>query len=104
MQLFCGDREVVPIHPGKVAHRVAMSSSSAIADDETDEGFYVFRPDEIGPHCGTVKLALRTTKAPAAPDVQVVPSPLVQRIWDDFAPYRASVTPEPVGRVSRPGA
>ena len=95
MQLFCGEREVLPIHPGKVAHRVSMSSSSAVADDATVEGFYVYRPDEIGPQCLTVRLSLFTTKAPDTADIQVVPPPLVQRVWDDFAPYRNALLPEP---------
>ena len=83
MQLFCGDREVAPIHPFRIEQRVSERQF-------VYEGLYVFGPDAIGPHCGTVRLTLLSDKAAAKGDVQTVDAKIVRQIWDDFAPYRAA--------------
>jgi S1-C subfamily serine protease len=83
LRLFCGDAEVTPIHPFKIEHRIGRA-------DAVYEGLYVFEPAAIGPHCGTVKLTLYSDKAPDKGDTRVIDAKLVQRIWDDFAPYRAA--------------
>ena len=82
MRVSCGDTEVTPIHPFKIQQRVSDT-------DAINEGFYVFDPGALGPHCGTVKLTLYSEKAPAKADTRVVDPKIVQQIWDDFAPYRA---------------
>jgi hypothetical protein len=83
LRAFCGDAEVTPIHPFKLESR--LSESEAIY-----EGLYVFDPDAIGPQCGTVKLVLFSEKEPGKADTRVVDPKLVEQIWQDFAPYRAS--------------
>jgi hypothetical protein len=86
MRAFCGDAEVTPIHPFKLEQRV----------DETEaiyEGLYVFDPGALGPHCGTVKLTLYSDKAPEKGDSRVVDPKVLERIWQDFAPYRAAAQP-----------
>jgi S1-C subfamily serine protease len=88
MTLTCGEREVTPIHPGKVEHRVAASNAAVNVNDVSFEGFYSFSPDAIRPDCGTVKLTFYTEKEPEKGDTKVLPPKLVQRIFDDFAPYR----------------
>jgi S1-C subfamily serine protease len=83
MRAFCGDAEVTPIHPFKIEQRV----------DENDaiyEGLYVFDPAALGPHCGTVTLTLYSDKAPEKADTRVVDPKVLERIWQDFAPYRAA--------------
>lgn len=82
MRAWCGDVEITPIHPFKIEQRVSDT-------DAINEGFYVFGPGALGPHCGTVKLTLYSEKEPAKADTRVVDPKIVQQIWDDFAPYRA---------------
>jgi hypothetical protein len=82
MRVSCGDAEIVPIHPLKIQQRVSDT-------DAINEGFYVFDPGALGPHCGTVKVVLYSEKQGAKPDTRVVDPKIVQQIWDDFAPYRA---------------
>jgi hypothetical protein len=83
MRLFCGEAEVTPIHPFKIEHRIGRA-------DAVYEGLYVFEPAAIGPHCGTVKLTLFSDKAPEKGDTRIIDAKLLQQIWDDFAPFRAT--------------
>lgn len=82
MRLHCGDAEVIPIHPFKIEHRIGRA-------DAVYEGLYVFDPGAIGPHCGTVTLTLFSDKAPEKGDTRGVDPKILERIWQDFAPYRA---------------
>jgi hypothetical protein len=82
MRAFCGDAEVVPIHPFKLQLRVSENRT-------IDEGLYVFDPDALGPRCGTVKLVLYSEKEPQKGDTRVVDPKLLQQIWQDFAEYSA---------------
>jgi hypothetical protein len=82
MRAFCGDNEVTPVHPFEIDRRVS-------ATDTIDEGLYVFDPDALGPSCGQVKLLLYSEKEPTKADTLTVEARVIQRIWDDFAPYRA---------------
>ena len=88
MRVYCGDKEVTPIHPFKIAHRLEMRSSAGNADDIAYEGLYVFDPNALGPQCGTVKLVLFSEKDPAKGDTRMVDAKLIDRIWQDFAAYR----------------
>ena len=80
LQAFCGDTEVTPIHPFKLVQRI--SESEAVY-----EGLYVFAPDALGPSCGSVRLVLYSDTDEKG-DARVVDPRIVQRIWNDFAPYR----------------
>jgi hypothetical protein len=82
MRVLCGDREIAPIHPFRLESR--MSETETI-----HEGLYVFDPDAFAPSCGGVKLVLTSQKQPDKPDTRAIDPRMVQRIWDDFAPYRA---------------
>jgi S1-C subfamily serine protease len=79
MRAFCGDREVAPIHPFVVEHRI--SETEAI-----DEGLYVFDPDAFGPHCSGVKLTVHSESEPQKGDTRVVDEKVLQQIAQDFAP------------------
>jgi S1-C subfamily serine protease len=81
MRAFCGDAEVLPIHPFTLERRV--SETEAVY-----EGLYVFAPDAFGPHCASVKLELYSEQAPEKGDTRVVDPKMIQRVWQDFAPYR----------------
>lgn len=82
MRAFCGDAEVMPIHPFTLAQRIS-------ATDAVGEGLYVFDPSALGPACGTVKLELYSQKAPTKADTRVVDPAVLEQIEQDFAPYRA---------------
>ena len=81
LRVLCGEAEVTPIHPFKIAQRVSES-------DAIYEGLYAFDPGALGPHCGTVKLVLYAEKEPARGDTRTVDPKVLQQIWQDFAPYR----------------
>jgi hypothetical protein len=83
MRVVCGGADVTPIHPFTLEQRT--SETEAI-----QEGLYVFAHDAIGPQCGTVDLVLYSEKAPEKGDSRRVDPAVLQRVWQDFAPYRAS--------------
>jgi S1-C subfamily serine protease len=93
MRLMCGEKEVTPIHPGKIEHRVEAANAAVNVNDTSFEGFYTYGPDAIGPHCGKVTLEFYTEKEPEKADREVLSQKLVQRIWEDFAAYRGSMRP-----------
>ena len=81
LRAFCGDAEVLPVHPFRLAQRVSET-------DAIYEGLYAFDPGALAPSCGSVKLTFYSEKAPEAGDSKVVDPKVVQQIWDDFEPYR----------------
>jgi S1-C subfamily serine protease len=81
MRAFCGDAEVVPIHPFRLEQRVSET-------DAIYEGLYAYDASALGPQCGTVKLVLYPEKEPDKGDTRVVDPTVVQRIWQDFEAYR----------------
>lgn len=83
LQLACGDIDVAAIHPLRIEHRV---------DDGTsiDEGLYVFEPTAISPACGAVKITIFSDKPSDKRDTKTIDAKIVQQVWDDFAPYRAT--------------
>jgi len=83
MRVLCGGREVTPIHPFVVERRVSETASIR-------EGLYVFAPDALGPHCGAVAFEVFSEKSPDKHESARVDTPVLQRIWDDLAPYRLS--------------
>ena len=99
MRALCGDVEVVPIHPFTLERR--LSETAAIR-----EGLYVFDPQALGPHCKSVKLVLYSESDPGKQDARTVDPQMIDRIWQDFAPYRAlmATSSEASGRsgVGRP--
>ena len=82
LRVLCGGAEVTPIHPFLLERRTS-------ATDAIYEGLYVFHPDAIGPHCGTVTLEAFSDKAPGKAEPVTVDGKLLAQIWQDFAPYRA---------------
>ena len=91
LHAFCGDVEVTPIHRITIEQRVSET-------DAIREGLYVFDPQALGPHCKSVKLVLYSEKEPEKPDTRAVDSQVIERIWQDFAPYRALVATSSEGR------
>ena len=58
--------------------------------DAVREGLYVFDPGALGPHCGAVTISVFSEKTPDKADTVTVPANIVDRIWQDFAPYRTA--------------
>jgi S1-C subfamily serine protease len=83
MRVACGGAEVTPVHPFVIEHRV---SENAVVR----EGLYVFHPDALGPHCGSVSLSLYSEKSPEKADTLTAPPAVIDRIWQDFAAYRGA--------------
>ena len=79
LRAFCGDTEVMPIHPFMVERRV--SETEALY-----EGLYVFDPAAFSPQCGTVKLTVYSENEPDKGDTRVVDPKILQQIAEDFRP------------------
>jgi hypothetical protein len=85
MRASCGAGvEVTPIHPFVLEHRV--SEKNVIR-----EGLYVFDPDTFGPQCGTLTLSLYSEAQPERADTLAPTRAVLEQIWNDFAPYRATI-------------
>jgi hypothetical protein len=82
MRATCGGADVTPIHPFVLEHHV--SEKNVIR-----EGLFVFDPNAFGPHCGTVTLSLYSEAQPTRADPLVPTLAVIDRVWNDFAPYRA---------------
>jgi len=81
LRAFCGDVEVLPIHSFTLQQRLSDTDAVRL-------GLYIFDPQALAPRCASVKLALYSEKMPEKPDSRVVEPQVIQRIWQDFAPYR----------------
>jgi S1-C subfamily serine protease len=81
LTMSCGATTVPPIQPFVLEHQLSET-------DTIREGVYVFGPDAVGPSCGEVRLTLHAETTSGKPDAIVLPPPLVERIWNDFAAWR----------------
>jgi hypothetical protein len=88
MRVLCGKDDVTPIHPLKIAQPISET-------EYVDEGFYIFDPAAIGPHCGTVSLVVSSVKDPARTETRVVDAALIKRVWDDFSAITAARSASP---------
>jgi hypothetical protein len=91
LRAFCGDVEVMPIHPFTLEQRVSET-------DAIREGLYVFDPQAFAPHCKSVKLVLSSEKEPDKQDTRMVDPQMIERMWQDFEPYRDLVATSSGGR------
>lgn len=89
MKLFCGGKEVEPIHPGKAATVVNVHNAFISVTDATYVGIYSYPADALQPSCGEVALELYSEKEPDKPNSKVLDGKAVERIWVDFQPYFA---------------
>ena len=92
MRLKCGDKEVAPIQPGKIAHVMDLHNYFVNATDATYEGFYTYPPDSISPSCGQVVLEMYSEKNPESAVTKVLDEKITARIWEDYEPYRHAST------------
>ncbi len=83
LRAFCGETEVMPIHPFKLEQRLSPTETMF-------EGLYVFDPGAFPPTCAGVKLLLYSEKEPEKADTRTVDPKVVQQIWQEFAPLRTT--------------
>jgi hypothetical protein len=87
MKLFCGDREIMPIHPGKIPYFMNENTYFIRAKDATYEGLYSYPAGAISGGCGEVKLQLFSEREPEKPVTKKLSEKTIARIEEDFAPY-----------------
>jgi hypothetical protein len=87
MKLFCGDKEVEPIQPGKIATVENLRNYFVSVTDATYVGFYAYPADAISPGCGRVVLQIYSEKDPNKATVKTLDNKTVERIYSDFQPY-----------------
>jgi S1-C subfamily serine protease len=92
MRQMCGDKEVEPIEPGKIAHVVDVHNNFVHATDATYEGFYTYPPDSVAPSFGKVTLEMYSEKRPESAATKVLDDKTVTKVWEDFGPYRDAVS------------
>jgi hypothetical protein len=83
LRALCGASEMLPIHPFELDTNVSETAT-------IDEGLYVFDPDALGPHCGTVTFELYSVTGGAKADTRVLDPKILEQIWQDFEPFRAA--------------
>jgi S1-C subfamily serine protease len=87
MKLFCGNKEVTPIHPAKVYHLTNERSYFVRSNDATYAGAYSYPADAINESCGVVRLELFSEKHPDKAENKTLDKKTVARIIADFQPY-----------------
>jgi len=87
LRLLCGDKEVEPILPGKFAMGTG-SNRFVRVDQSAFYGLYTYTPDVISSACGKVTIEVYSAAQPDKPLVKVLEPAQVNRIWQDFEPYR----------------
>lgn len=88
MKLLCGDKEIQPIQPGKIADVVNVNNSAVKVTDATYQGFYSYPYDAISPSCGKVTLQLFSEKEPDAAVSKILDAKTIGRVAADFEPFR----------------
>jgi S1-C subfamily serine protease len=91
MKLFCGEKEIQPIHPGRIPVTVNVHNASVKLEDSTFKGVYFYPPDAVNPQCGTVKLAIYSSKS-EVPVIKVFEGNTTSRLWADFDAFRRADT------------
>ncbi len=102
MKLFCGDKEVRPIHPGRVPVTVSVQNRVVKMEDSTYKGVYLYSPDAVNPDCGQVKLEIYSAKG-GDPTVKTFDEKSVQHVWADFGAFRrAQATSTQAASAAKP--
>jgi hypothetical protein len=86
MRLLCGGKEIAPIDPGRSEFEL-MDVRGRVADT-TYQGRYTYLPEAISPSCGGMTLEIFSEKDPNTPITKPLDAETVQRVWNDFEPYR----------------
>ena len=86
MRLFCGGKEIEPIDPGRSEFELTDFRGKVV--DTTYRGSYTFPPEAISPSCGGMTLQIFSEKDPNTPITKTLDAETIQRVWNDFEPYR----------------
>ena len=86
MRLLCGGKEIEPIDPGRTEYEL-MDLRGRVADT-TFQGRYTYPPEAISPSCGGMTLEIFSEKDPNTPFTKTLDAETVNRVWNDFEPYR----------------
>jgi S1-C subfamily serine protease len=87
MKLKCGEKEIEPIQPGKIATVENVHTTFLRVSDATYVGLYSYPADAISPACGKVELEIYSEKEPDKAIVKTLDEKTVKRISADFEPY-----------------
>src|SRR5882762_1839920 len=87
MKLFCGEKEIQPIFPGRIPLTVNVRNSSVKMEDSSYKGAYLYPPDAVNPSCKSVKIEIYSSKSPE-PTVKILDANTADRIWADFDAFR----------------
>jgi hypothetical protein len=88
MKLMCGDKEVVPILPGKAERVLNINNAAVRVTDVTFDGLYEYGYDAIRPECGKVTLEIVSEKNPKEAKIKVLDQKTIDTVYADFEPYR----------------
>ena len=103
MRLFCGDKEVQPIHPGKVPVMVSVRNRAVKMEDSTYKGVYLYSPDAVNPACGRSGEAGNLFLKGGRSDGQGFDEKTVQHVWEDFDAFRrAQAAPTQEASAAKP--
>jgi hypothetical protein len=89
MKLYCGEKEVQPIHPGRIPLTVNVRNATVKLEDSTYKGAYFYPPDAVNPQCSAVKIAIYSSKS-EEPVIKTLDGSTTGRIWADFEAFRRS--------------
>lgn len=92
MVLRCGNQEIEPIQPGKIARMINVKDRFVNATDATYEGLYTYPLDAISPTCGDVSLDIYSEKNVLKAQIKGLSKKTVERVWEDGAPARDEAT------------
>jgi len=96
MRLMCGEKEIAPIHPGKIPAAFALKTYGVNFTDSAAFGDYTYPPDAISPNCGQQRLEIFPSKNSIEPVVKIFDPGTVQRVWTDFEAFRTASAAAPV--------
>ena len=97
MRLLCGGKELTPILPGRAEFDLYDQRDRKV--DTTFQGAYEYQADAVTPACGNVVLEIYSEKDPNTPESKPVDAATVQRVWNDFDPFRqAHLAPAPAAK------
>jgi hypothetical protein len=88
MKLLCGQKEIQPIQPGKIASVLNVHNPFVNVTDATYEGFYAYPYDAISSDCEKVTLQLFSEKEPDKPETKILDPKTVAQVVTDFEPFR----------------
>lgn len=86
MRLLCGGKELTPILPGR--SEFELYDQRGRKADTTFQGGYEYAPDALTPGCGNVVVEIYSEKDPSTPFSRPIDAATIQRVWEDFDPFR----------------